>query len=118
MLTTFNLSNYLAKTITTYFHSWTFEISVYLTTSTRRNMFAGVAKGRLASLTPFNLYVNDVPTPSRHIALSFHDKAVIATSRQSTLLLSCLETSQPSLALVSALQDSHHHLEDHGSTLC
>jgi len=83
-------------------------------------MFAGVAKGTLASLTLFNLYVNDVPTPSRHIALSLQadDKAVIATSRQSTLLVSCLETSQSPLALVAALQDNHQHFEHHRGTLC
>jgi LmbE family N-acetylglucosaminyl deacetylase len=83
-------------------------------------MFAGLAMGGLSSLALFNLDVNDVPTPSQNIALSLHadDKAVIATSRQSTLLVSCLETSQPSLALVAAPQDSHQHLEHHRGALC
>jgi hypothetical protein len=78
-------------------------------------MCAGVAGGGLASLTLFNIYVNDVPTPSRHIALSYADDMdVIATFRQWTLL----EISQPSLALATAMQDSHQHLEDHRGTLC
>jgi hypothetical protein len=47
-----------------------------------------------------------------------NDKAVIATSRQSTLLVSCLETSQPSLALAATLRDGHQQLEHHRGTLC
>jgi hypothetical protein len=40
------------------------------------------------------MYVNDIPTPSRHVGLSLNadDTAIIATSRQRTLLVSYLQT--------------------------
>ena len=42
----------------------------------------------------FNLYVNDMPSPSHHVELALYadDTAVIASSRKPTLLVSYLES--------------------------
>jgi hypothetical protein len=42
----------------------------------------------------FSLYVNDIPTPSHHIELALYadDTAIIATSRNPTLLVSYLKS--------------------------
>ena len=57
-------------------------------------MRAGVAPGGLISPVFFNLYVNDMPSPSHHVELTFYedDTAIIATSRKPTLLVSYLES--------------------------
>jgi retron-type reverse transcriptase len=57
-------------------------------------MRAGVAQGGIISPVLFSLYVNDMPTPSRHVELADYadDTAVIATSRQPALLVKYLET--------------------------
>lgn len=49
----------------------------------------GVAQGGIISPVPFNLYVNDMPSPSRHVevALYAEDAAIIATPRQPALLV-------------------------------
>jgi len=53
-------------------------------------MKAGVAQGELISPVLFNLYVNDIPSPSHHVELALYadDTAIIATSRKPTLLVS------------------------------
>jgi hypothetical protein len=58
-------------------------------------MRAGVAQGILVSPVLFNLYVNDMPVPSRHVEVAHYadDRAIIATSRKSALLTRYLETS-------------------------
>jgi hypothetical protein len=63
-------------------------------TSTRRTMRAGLAQGWLVSPVLFSLYVNDMPTPSRHVELALYaeDTALIATSRSPLLLVRHLET--------------------------
>ena len=60
----------------------------------RRAMRAGVAQGELISPVLFSLYVNDMPSPSHHVELALYadDKAIVATSRKSTLLVSYLES--------------------------
>ena len=57
-------------------------------------MRAGVAQGSLISPVLFSLYVNDMPTPSRHVELALYadDTAIIATSRKPALLVTYLET--------------------------
>jgi hypothetical protein len=57
-------------------------------------MLAGVAQGVLISPVLFSLYVNDMPTPSRHVFLALYadDTAIIATSRQPMLLVNYLQT--------------------------
>jgi hypothetical protein len=57
-------------------------------------MRAGVAQGGIISPVLFSLYVNDMPSPSRHVELALYadDTAVIATSLQPALLLRYLET--------------------------
>jgi hypothetical protein len=55
-------------------------------------MRAGVAQGGLISAIFFSLYVNDMPTPSRHVELALYaeDTAIITTSHKPTLLVSYL----------------------------
>jgi hypothetical protein len=57
-------------------------------------MRAGVAQDGLISPVLFNLYVNDMPSPSHHVELALYadDTAIIATSRKPTLLVSYLES--------------------------
>jgi hypothetical protein len=52
-------------------------------------MLVGVAHGGFASPVLFSLYVNDMPTPSRHIELALYadDTAHIATSCSAQLLV-------------------------------
>jgi hypothetical protein len=57
-------------------------------------MREGVAQCGLISPDLFSLYVNDMPTPARHVKLALYadDTALIATSRKPTLLVSYLES--------------------------
>jgi hypothetical protein len=50
-------------------------------------------QGGLVSLVLFSLYVNDIPTPSRHVQLAQYadDTALVATSRSPSLLVGYLE---------------------------
>jgi hypothetical protein len=56
-------------------------------------MRAGVVQDGLVSPVLFSLYVNDIPTPSRHVELALYakDKALVATSRTPSLLVGYLE---------------------------
>jgi hypothetical protein len=56
-------------------------------------MRAGVAQGGVVSPVLFSLYVNDIPTPSRHVELAQYadDTALVATSRDPSLLVGYLE---------------------------
>jgi hypothetical protein len=49
--------------------------------------------GGLVSPVLFSLYVNDIPTPSRHVELVQYadDTALVATFRSPSLLVGCLE---------------------------
>jgi hypothetical protein len=93
-LTLLNFPSYLVHTISSYLRGRTFEAAFQTATSSRRVMRAGVAQGGLISPVLFSLYVNDMPTPSRHVELALYadDTAVIATSRKPTLLVSYLES--------------------------
>jgi hypothetical protein len=55
-------------------------------------MRSGVVQGGLVSPVLFSLYVNDIPTPSRHVELAQYadDTALIATSRSPSLLVGYL----------------------------
>jgi len=57
-------------------------------------MRAGVAQGGLISPVLFSLYVNFMPSPSHHVELALYadGRAVTATSRRPTLLVSYLES--------------------------
>jgi hypothetical protein len=81
--TILNFPSYLVKTLSPYFHQRTFQTSFKSSTTTRRNMRAGVAQGALVSPALFSLYVNDMPTPSRHVNLALYadDTALIAMYR-------------------------------------
>jgi hypothetical protein len=82
-LTILNFPSYLVKTIACYLNGRTFEASFQTATSTSRSMCAGVAEGGIISPVIFSLYVNDMPSPSRHVQLALYadDTAIIATSR-------------------------------------
>ena len=93
-LTILIFPSYLVHVITSYLRGRTFEASFLTATSSRRGMRAGVAQGGLISPVLFSLYVNDMPTPSRHVEVALYadDTAIIATSRKPTLLVSYLES--------------------------
>jgi hypothetical protein len=57
-------------------------------------MRAGVAQVGIISPVLFNFYINYMPSPSHHVMLALYaeDTAVIATSRQTALLVRYLET--------------------------
>jgi hypothetical protein len=80
--------------ISSYFRDRTFEESFRTATSSRRGMRAGVAQEGLIPPVLFSLYVNDMPSPSHHVALALYadDTVIIATSRKPTLLVSYLES--------------------------
>jgi hypothetical protein len=56
-------------------------------------MRAGVVQGGLVSQVLFSLYVNDIPTPYRHVDLAQYadDTALVATSRIPSFLVGYLE---------------------------
>jgi hypothetical protein len=58
-------------------------------------MRAVVAQGGIVSPVLFSLYVNDIPTPSRHVELAqfADDTALVATSRDPYLLVGYLEAN-------------------------
>jgi hypothetical protein len=91
-LTVLKFPSYLVKTISSYLKGRTFEASFQTATSTSRCMRA-VAQGGIISPVLFSLYVNDMPSPSRHVELALYadGTAVIATSRQPALLVKYLE---------------------------
>jgi hypothetical protein len=93
-LTVLKFPSYIVKTISSYLKGGSFEASFQTATSTSRCMRAGVAQGGIISPVLFSLYVNEMPSPSRHVELALYadDTAVIATSRQPALLVKCLET--------------------------
>ena len=93
-LTTLKFPSYLVKTVSSYLTGRTFEASFQAATSTTRRMLAGVAQGGIISPVLFSLYVNDMPSPSRHVELALYadDTAVIATSFRPALLVKYLET--------------------------
>jgi hypothetical protein len=69
-LTILNFPSYIVKTLSSYHHHRPFHTSFWLGSSTRRITRAGVAQGGLVSPVLFSLYVNDMPTPSRHVQLA------------------------------------------------
>jgi hypothetical protein len=91
-LTHLNFPSYIVHTISSYLRGKTFKASFQTATSSRRGMRSGVAQGGLISSVLFSLYVNEMPSPSHHVELAFYldDTAVIALSRNPTLLVSCL----------------------------
>jgi len=57
-------------------------------------MRAGVAQGGLIFPVPFSLYINDMPSPLHHVELALYtdNAAIVATSRNPTLLVSYPES--------------------------
>jgi len=93
-LTLLNFLSYIAHTISSYLRGWMFEASSQTVTSSRHGMRAGVAQGGLISPVLFSLYVNNIPSPSRHVELALYtdNTAIIATFHKPTLLVSYLES--------------------------
>ena len=89
-LTILNCPSYFIHLIASNLRGRTFEASFLTATSSRHSMRDGVAQGG----SIFSLYVNNMPTPSRHVELALYadDMAIIATSRKPTLLVSYLES--------------------------
>jgi hypothetical protein len=87
-LTNLHFLSYLVKVISSYLNGRTFEASFQTAISSTRHMRAGVAQGGIISPVLLSLYVNDMPSPSRHVELALYadDTAIIATSRQPALL--------------------------------
>jgi hypothetical protein len=92
-LTVLNFLSYLVKRVSSYLGCRTFQTSFQTAMYTRRVMRAGAALGGLLSPVLFSLYVNDIPTQSRHVELAqtADDTALIATSRDPSLLVCYLE---------------------------
>jgi hypothetical protein len=92
-LTVLNFPSYIVKTIHSYLDCRTFQTSIQSAISTCRGMRAGLAQGGLVSPVLSSLYVNDIPTPSRHVELpQYAEKtALVATSRNPSLLIGYLD---------------------------
>jgi hypothetical protein len=80
-------------------------------------MRAGVAQGGLVSPVLFSLYVNDIPTPSRHVELAHYadDAALAAMPRSPSLLVGYLEAYLSRLS--TGLEDFRQRLEEHCCSL-
>jgi len=71
-LTLLIFPSYIVHTISSYLRDRTFEASFQAVTSSCRGMLAGVAQCGLISPVLFSLYVNEMPSPSRHVELAFY----------------------------------------------
>jgi hypothetical protein len=91
-VTLYNFPSYLVKTLSSYLHSRTFQTSFQSATTTCV-MLSGVAQCRLLSPVLFSLYVNEIPTRSRHVELAQYAEytAVVFTSSDPSVLVGCLE---------------------------
>jgi hypothetical protein len=81
-LTFLNFPSYLVTTTSCFLNSRTFEAFFQTATSTVGRMRICVAQGGIISPVLFSLFVNDMPSASRHFELALYsdDTAVIATS--------------------------------------
>jgi hypothetical protein len=91
---TLNFPSDIVHSISSYLRDRTFEASFQTATLSHRGIKAGVAQSGWISPVLFNLYVNDMPSPSHHFELALYadDTATIATSRKPMLLVSYLES--------------------------
>ena len=91
--TVLSFPSYHVKTVSSYLKGRTFQASFQTATTTSRCMRDGVAQGGIFSPVLFRLYVNDMPSLSRHVELALYadDTALIATSRQPALLVKYVE---------------------------
>jgi hypothetical protein len=65
-----NFPYFLVKTVSLYLECQTFQTSFQSVTSTRDVTRAELAQNGLVSLVHFGLYVNEIPTLSRHVELA------------------------------------------------
>jgi hypothetical protein len=93
-LTLLNFPSYIVHILSSYLRVRTFEAAFQRATSSRRVMRSGVAQNGLISPVLFSLYINDIPSPSHHVELALYadNTAIIATSREQTLLVCYLES--------------------------
>ena len=93
-LTLLNFPFYIVHTISPYLRGRTFEAPFQMAPSSLRGMQAKVAQCGLISPVVFSLYVKDILSLSHHVELVLYgdDTAIIATSRNPTLLLSYLKS--------------------------
>jgi hypothetical protein len=91
-LTVLNFPSYLVKTVSSYLDRRTFQTSFQSATTTYV-MRTGVAQGRLLSPVLFSLYVNEIPTRSRHVELAQYAEytAVVVTSSDPSFIVGYLE---------------------------
>ena len=82
------------KNITSFLSSLIFVASFQAATSSCQLMRAGVAQGGVISPVLFSLYMNDIPTFSRHIELVQYtdNTALVVTLKQLAFLVRYLET--------------------------
>jgi hypothetical protein len=92
-LTVLNFPSYLVQTLSSYLDCRKFQTSFQTATSTSRVMRAGVAQGGIVYPLLFRLYINNIPKPFHHVKLAQYadDTALIATSRDPSLLVGYLE---------------------------
>jgi hypothetical protein len=85
-----NFPSYLVKTTSSYCDCQMFQMTFQSATSTCHG-WCGL--GWTCPPVPFNLYVNDIPTPSRHVELAQYtdNTALEATSHSRSLLVGYLE---------------------------
>jgi hypothetical protein len=87
---------------------------------------AGVAQGGLVSPLLFSLYVNDIPTPSRHVELAQYADDTALVARSPSLLFGYLEDVDLQITeekrwtgvLATGLEDCHQRLKQHCRALC
>jgi hypothetical protein len=77
-------------------------------------MRAGVDQGKIIYPVLLILYVNDMPTPSRHVELALYadDTAIIAKSHQPALLVNYLETYRSDTGLETYRSDTGRWLRE------
>ena len=99
-------SSYVAQPISSYLEGRMFQAA----TTSRLEMRAGVAQGRLISPVLFSLYVNNMPVPSPHVELALYADvtSITATSRKPALLVSYLKSYLKRLRFL-AVKTKHRH---------
>ena len=69
------------KKISSYFNSWTFEVSFQTAMPISHRLQAGVAQGGIISPVLFRLYVNSMPLPFRHVELALYADDMAVSQR-------------------------------------
>jgi hypothetical protein len=102
------------KTLSSYHRHRPFQTSFWLGSSTRRITRAGVAQGGLVSPVLFSLYVNDMPTPSRHVQLALSHSHVPQSTASGQASWGLPQQIRPP----ATGSEDYYRLKGHGSALC